>query len=346
VPDEARHHAVELAEHLLPHRSLALERLLMAAGGVEPHEDVRQVDERDAVLADDLQPRRRPEVDGLLPHPRHVVAATDLREHTVAGPSGLREVEAHHLVVVDVGARRLRVPHGHDARGLDASHVAAPVDEFHQVPRLAAAIAGGGRPMRREEGHPAVAEQHPWLANLRGDQFLEADGGRSVATRQFRHERDPRLLDASSHDLRLLGVEGQRDRRVDGLAMVAGREDGRGTEPLVGQVQDGVDVVSGGEGPKAVHGGGSQFRRGSLRPMGHLLADSSNLESIAEGAQRRQMPALPEIAQSHDTDAQLHGVVSADTASAARSSRSRCRPLSAISFRHHAPSQRMCFTAV
>ncbi|MFO0001185.1 MAG: hypothetical protein ACK559_08645 [bacterium] len=67
MADETRDGAVELHEHRLADGAVGVERLLMAAGRVEPHEARRQVHEGDAVLADHLQGGRRPEADGLRP---------------------------------------------------------------------------------------------------------------------------------------------------------------------------------------------------------------------------------------------------------------------------------------
>ena len=67
VADEARDGAVEVEEHLLADRPVAFERLLMAAGRVEPDEAGGQVDEGDPVLADHLKGRGGPEADRFLP---------------------------------------------------------------------------------------------------------------------------------------------------------------------------------------------------------------------------------------------------------------------------------------
>ena len=63
----------------------------------------------------------------------------------------------------------------------------------------------------------------------------------------------------------------------------------------------------------------------------------------AEAGMLRRRVEESGIAFADDADAQLHA--GSSTASAA-SSRSRCRPLSAMSLRHQAPGQRISFTPV
>ena len=165
--------------------------------------------------------------------------------------------------------------------------------------------------------------------------------------RQFGHERDARILDAAVEQVGLAGVAGKRDRRVDGLAVVAGGQNRRGPEPLISQIEHGVDVVARREHAEAVHCGGAQFRGRPFRAVRHLLAHPPHLETVCEGAQGRQVTAFPLLAETDDAHAELHGTAaSPGVASSAAISSSRRSPLSAMSLRHHAPAQRISLTAV
>ena len=65
-----------------------------------------------------------------------------------------------------------------------------------------------------------------------------------MTSRQFGHEGDAGFLHALAEHLHLRGVDWKRDRRVDRLAEVAGGQDRRAAIPLIGEVEDGVDVIA------------------------------------------------------------------------------------------------------
>jgi hypothetical protein len=64
--------------------------------------------------------------------------------------------------------------------------------------------------------------------------------------------------------------------------VLAGRENRRGAVPLVGEVEDRVDIVAGGEGPKPVDCGGIDRTGRPGRQMSHLLTDTAHLEPVGE----------------------------------------------------------------
>ena len=192
-----------------------------------------------------------------------------------------------------------------------------------------------------------MAEEHPRPTEAGGDQLLEADGRGGVAAWQFGHEGNARFLNPVAEEFGLRWIERERDRGVDRLAVVAGREDRRGSEPLVGEVENGVDIVAGGERSKAVDRRGAKFLRSPLRPVRNLLADATDLEPVGEHPEGRKVSALPLVAQTDNPDPEFHDAVGSSAAtSLTNKSRSRLSPLSEMSLRHHAPAQRMALTAV
>ncbi len=58
--DQAGHRAIEMGEELLADRPLAVERLLVPARLVEPHQRGRQINKRNPPRARHLQRRQRP----------------------------------------------------------------------------------------------------------------------------------------------------------------------------------------------------------------------------------------------------------------------------------------------
>ena len=64
--------------------------------------------------------------------------------------------------------------------------------------------------------------------------------------------------------------------------MVTRGEDRRRAIPLIGEVEDRVDVLPRGERPEAIHWHGAEFRCCALGQMGHLFADATDLESIGQ----------------------------------------------------------------
>jgi len=195
-------------------------------------------------------------------------------------------------------------------------------------------------------GQPAVAEQQPRRSELGCDQFLEPHRGRRGAAGEFGHEGDARILHALPQGRCLGSLHRQGHGRIDGLAVVAGGQDRRRAIPLLAQVEDGVDVRAGHEGPEAVHRRGPHLVGRPTSPVGHLLADSADLEPVGQGPQGRQVPVFPLLAEADDPDAELHARSPVSSGSAAASSPSRRSPLSAMSLRHQPPGQRISLTAV
>ena len=185
----------------------------MAANPVEPDQARGEIDEGDAPLAGYLEGSRRPESHRLLPLPRHVVAATDLGQRAVSADSHAvfrrREIEAHHLVIIGLASGRVGMPNGHHARRLRARHIAAPVDEFHQVAGFAGPVAGRRSRSSSRQRHATMAEEQSWSAQPGDDQFLEANRRGRIPAGEFRHEGDPRLLDPLPEQPRLIGRQWQ-----------------------------------------------------------------------------------------------------------------------------------------
>jgi hypothetical protein len=75
---------------------------------------------------------------------------------------------------------------------------------------------------------------------------------------QLCHEGNSRLFDPLPQQASILGGEGERDRRIERLAVVAGGENWRGALPLVGEVENRVDVVPRRQRAEAVHGNGAE----------------------------------------------------------------------------------------
>ena len=238
------------------------------------------------------------------------------------------------------------MPDRDHTRRLGARDVAAPVDQLHHVAGLVGRSARLGCRPRGLPGHATMAEQHPGCPQACGDQFLEPHGRGGVPPGEFGHEGDASLVDTVAEQVGLRGVDGQGDRRVDRLAMVAGGQNGRDAVPLLGKAEQGIDVVPRGERPKAIHRDGTELHGRPLGPVRHLLANSPHLEAVGERSQGGQVPRLPVLAETDDPDAELHVASPNVTASAAKSSRSRRSPLSEMSFRHQPPSQRIARTPV
>ena len=134
---------VEVHEQLLADGAVVVQQLRVLASFVEPHERVRQVEERDAALADDLQIGRPTERRRLVPLRGDVAAAGDLGNgpgadfarwaRNRASSPGSRWAAIR-------GARQRRagrrVRRADDARRFDADDVAAPIDHLDELPHV------------------------------------------------------------------------------------------------------------------------------------------------------------------------------------------------------------------
>ena len=160
----------------------------------------------------------------------------------------------------------------------------------------------------RRLGHrPLVAEQQPGCAELGGDQFFQADGGRGLTPGELGHEGDARLFHAAFDRLGLVGVEVQGDGAIDGLAGLAGGQDGHGPEPLGGKHEHRVDVFPLDQDVVAVDGLGMEVGRRLFGPMAHGVADRPDLETIGQRPQGGGVPHLPKVAKADQADTKSHG---------------------------------------
>ena len=62
--------------------------------------------------------------------------------------------------------------------------------------------------------------------------------------------------------------------------MLAGRQNRGGAVPLVGQVENRIDVIAGREGPKSVDRRGVEGLGRAGRQMSYLLADATHFKPV------------------------------------------------------------------
>jgi hypothetical protein len=151
-----------------------------------------------------------------------------------------------------------------------------------------------------------MAEQQPRLAEPGRDQLLEANRRGSKPPGKLRDKSYARLLDALANLLDFLRGELERAGPIDILASLASSENRQRAIPLCAQHQDGIDIATRNQGPKAVDGLSPEFAGGHLGPMGHLLANGADLESVGEGAQGQPMPGFPVSPQSNQPHPKSH----------------------------------------
>ena len=136
--------AVEVQEELLADGAVVVEQFGVLAGFVEPDERVRQVEKRDAALADDLQIGRPAERGRFVP-----LAGRRSCRRRFARPGRCRLRPAARSRASSRGNLSGRVscrsaaPRGadecdgaDDARRLAADDVAAPIDHFDELPHV------------------------------------------------------------------------------------------------------------------------------------------------------------------------------------------------------------------
>src|SRR5690606_20590782 len=91
------------------------------------------------------------------------------------------------------------------------------------------------------------------------------------------------------------------------------------------------DVFTASQRPKTVHRRGTEIVGGLLRPRRHLVAYRANLETIGQCPKRRSVPYFPLLAQTYQTDAQLHVARKIDLLKTNVDSRGRVQDPSAAS---------------
>ena len=142
-----------------------------------------------------------------------------------------------------------------------------------------------------------MAEEEPWTAQPRGNQFLQPQRGRGIAPREFGHEGNARLFDPVLDPCRVFDAQVHAARAVDGLPGLTSGQNRQGAIPLVGQDENGVDVLAAGEHAEAVDGRGAELAGHQVGAIRHLIENGPQLEPIREHPQGRSVAVLPEITQ-------------------------------------------------
>ncbi len=281
LANETRDGAIKVHHEPLAYGPLAVERFHVPAGGIEPDERGRQIDERDSPLAADLESGGRAKRDRFGPRSRHVAAAANLSDGSLTQFSLRREIQTHHAVIVAVGHVNRPVLNADDGGRFGAGDVAAPIDLLNHLPEHRRAVAAALLCSAGLDGGAAMAKDQLRLAEARGDQLFQAQRGRRQSPRELGHEGDACLFDALAEIAglsRVIDVEGCA--AIDALAMIAGGENGEGSVPLGGEDHNDVDIVAAGECAEAIHLLGREISSGLLGEVGDLTADGANLEAV------------------------------------------------------------------
>ncbi len=221
-------------------------------------------------------------------------------------PLRVGEIQAHHLVVA-LGRILDPVADAGDLPGIGPDHVAAPVDQLHQLLANRRLGVAAGRARTPRQGRQAmVAEQQPRRTEPRGDEFLQPQRGGRLPPEQLGHEDHPRLLDAAADRLGLVRLEARRRGRSKSPCD-ARRPPGSGASRTTAAPRGGWRRCPPGRPGRESHRPpGPKLRGRQLGPAPDLLADRADFQAVGQGPKRRQIAPLPSLSQTNQPEPKLH----------------------------------------
>ncbi len=123
--------------------------------------------------------------------------------------------------------------------------------------------------------------------------------------RKARHKNDARLLNTLFDAFRLLQIQIDRRGTVKGLLGITCRKNRQSSEPLSGQHEQRINILSLGQCPVAVDRRGIELASRFFSTVSDLLKNGADFKKVAQSAQRRPVPGFPCTAQANKTDSKF-----------------------------------------